>query len=157
MKNFKKIILIVISVILIIIAIGILQAKILKNKEDYNSKNESKVNKNMKNINVIINNIKYSATVEDNETVNEFLKLLPQEFIMEELNGNEKYVYMDYSLPTNYTNDKHITAGDIMLYGNNCLVIFYKSFETSYSYTKIGHIDNLPDLGIDNITVKFEK
>ena len=40
-----------------------------------------------------------------------------------------------------------------MLYGNNCLVIFYKTFETSYSYTKIGHIDNLEDLGNEDITV----
>ena len=44
-----------------------------------------------------------------------------------------------------------------MLYGNNCLVIFYKSFDTSYSYTKIGHIDNLEDLGTGNIIVKLEK
>ena len=29
-----------------------------------------------------------------------------------------------------------------MLFGNSCLVIFYKSFTTSYSYTKIGHIEN---------------
>lgn len=44
-----------------------------------------------------------------------------------------------------------------MLYGNNCLVVFYKSFDTSYSYTKIGHIDNLSDLGSRNITIKFER
>ena len=44
-----------------------------------------------------------------------------------------------------------------MLYGNNCLVIFYKSFDTSYSYTKIGHIDNLDNLGNGSITAKFEK
>ena len=44
-----------------------------------------------------------------------------------------------------------------MLYGNNCLVILYKSFDTSYSYTRIGHIDDLPNLGNGNITVKFEK
>ena len=44
-----------------------------------------------------------------------------------------------------------------MLYGNNCLVVFYKSFDTSYSYTKIGHIENLPDLEDKNIIIKFEK
>ena len=76
---------------------------------------------------------------------------------MNELNGNEKYVYMDKSLTTNSFNPKQIKKGDVMLYGDNCLVIFYKSFETSYSYTKIGHIDNLENLGNGSIIVKFEK
>lgn len=40
-----------------------------------------------------------------------------------------------------------------MLFRDNCLVIF----DTSYSYTKIGHIDNLKDLGSNNITVKITK
>ena len=106
-------------------------------------------------INVIINNEKYQAIIENNDTVEAFIELLPQEFTMQELNGNEKYIYMDYSLPTKSSNPKYIEAGDIMLYGNNCLVIFYKSFETTYSYTKIGHIDNLTNLGYGNIIVKF--
>ena len=109
------------------------------------------------NINVSINSKKYNATIENNETAKSFISQLPQEFNMQELNENEKYVYMDNSLPTNSINPKHIKSGDIMLYGSNCLVIFYKSFDTNYSYTKIGHIDNLPDLGIGNITVKFER
>lgn len=108
-------------------------------------------------INVIIDNKKYIAKIENNETAKSFTNKLPQSFEMNELNGNEKYVYMKSSLPTNSSNPKHIKAGDIMLYENNCLVIFYKSFDTSYSYTKIGHIDNLPDLGGANVTVKFER
>ena len=110
----------------------------------------------MSNIKVIINDQSYDLKLEDNSTVEEFIGLLPQEFSMKELNGNEKYVYMDYSLTTDSYNPIHIVKGDIMLYGNNCLVLFYKSFETSYNYTKIGHIDNLPDLGNENITIKFE-
>ena len=83
--------------------------------------------------------------------------MLPLELNMKELNGNEKYVYLDNSLPTNSSNPKRINAGDVMLYGNNCLVIFYKSFDTSYSYTKIGHIDNLENLGNENIKVKIKE
>lgn len=109
------------------------------------------------NINITINDKNYHVTLEENETAQAFAKLLPLEFNMSELNGNEKYIYMDNTLPTNPSNPKHIVAGDIMLYGNNCLVIFYKSFDTSYRYTKIGHINNLPDLDNENINVKFEK
>lgn len=109
------------------------------------------------NIKVTIDNKTYTLELEDNETARSFIDLLPQEYSMSELNGNEKYIYLDSSLPTNSSNPKHINSGDVMLYGNNCLVIFYKSFDTSYSYTKIGHIDNLDDLGNESIIAKFEK
>ena len=109
------------------------------------------------NIKVIINDKTYTLKLENNKTVEEFIDFLPQEFTMNELNGNEKYVYMNNSLTTNQYNPKHIEKGDVMLYGDNCLVIFYKSFDTSYSYTKIGHIDNMTNLGNENIIVKFEK
>ena len=108
-------------------------------------------------IKITINNKNYNATLEQNETAKQFFNMLPQEFSMNELNGNEKYVYLDNTLTTNPYNPKHIEAGDIMLYGNNCLVVFYKSFDTQYSYTKIGHIENFDDLGNKNITIKFEK
>ena len=126
----------------------------------FNVKHKNEGDKQMENINnisVIINDKKYSATILDNETAQKFVSKLPQEFEMEELNGNEKYVYMDYSLPTDEKNPEYIQIGDIMLYNNNCLVIFYKSFITNYRYTKIGPIDTLDDLGNDNIIVRFEK
>ncbi len=107
-------------------------------------------------INVVIDDKKYVARIDANETAQTFVNKLPQSFDMSELNGNEKYIYMDFSLPTNSSNPKHIVAGDIMLYGDNCLVIFYKSFDTNYSYTKIGHIDNLKELGNDKVTVHLK-
>lgn len=100
--------------------------------------------------------VNVQVNLENNETASEFSKLLPLTVNMNELNGNEKYVYLDKPLKTNPYNPKHIEAGDVMLYGNNCLVIFYKSFDTSYSYTKIGHIDNLPDLGNGDVNVKID-
>jgi hypothetical protein len=106
---------------------------------------------------VIINDKEYVVELENNDTVKELIKLLPLDVTMDELNGNEKYVYLDKSLPTSSSNPKHINKGDVMLFGDNCLVIFYKSFDTPYSYTKIGHIDNLEDLGSSNITVRFTK
>ncbi len=47
-----------------------------------------------------------------------------------------------------------------MLYGSNTLGIFYESFTTSYSYTKIGTIDNpatlKQSLGNGTVTITFE-
>ncbi len=145
---------IIIGSLIIILLIGILFLLPEKDKiTDEKIKESDIVNK----INVTINGTKYEANLEDNETVKNFVNILPKEFNMSELNGNEKYAYMDSSLPTNSSNPKHINAGDVMLYGDNCLVIFYKSFDTNYSYTKIGHIDNLDDLGSGSIIAKFEK
>ena len=84
------------------------------------------------------------------------LEKSPLEVTMKELNGNEKYVYLNDSFPVDSYKPEHIEQGDVMLFDNGCLVIFYKSFDTSFSYTKIGHIDNLPDLGDDSISVKFD-
>ena len=107
-------------------------------------------------IKVLINNKEYSLILENNNTVKSFLDQLPLEFNMHELNGNEKYVYMDFSLPTNDYKPGNIEKGDVMLFGDNCLVIFYKSFNTTYSYTKIGHIADLADLDNSDILVKLE-
>lgn len=127
-----------------------------ENNIEKNAKDDT-MEENITKLNITIDNKVYIATLESNETTKELVKRLPLNITMNELNGNEKYYYMDESLPTNSKNPKHINAGDIMLYGSDCLVIFYKSFDTSYSYTRIGHIDSLPDLGKDNVDVKIEK
>ena len=134
---------------LIILMFTIIGYVDIKNNKVNNSREE------IKSVKATINNKEYTVNLEDNETAKEFVNHLPLEFNMNELNGNEKYIYIDFTLPVNTKNSKQINAGDIMLYGNNCLVIFYKTFNTSYSYTKIGHIDNLPNLSSSNVTVKF--
>ena len=122
-------------------------------QEENKIESESKMKINIK---VVIDNKTYNAKLEENETAQTFANMLPQEYNMSELNGNEKYIYLDNTFPTNSYNPKHIEKGDIMLYGNDCLVVFYKSFDTSYSYTKIGHIENLQDLDDKNVIIKFE-
>ena len=123
------------------------------NDKKYNETNNS--NEVIRTVKVTINDKEYTINLENNETAREFLNHLPLELNMSELNGNEKYVYIDFTLPTNATKPKQISAGDVMIYGNNCLVIFYETFNTQYSYTKIGHIDNLSNLGNSSISVKF--
>ncbi len=110
-------------------------------------------------ITVTINGREFSATLYDNETARTFKELLPLTLDMSELNGNEKYYYLPDSLPRNSSVPSGINAGDIMLYGSDCIVIFYESFSTSYSYTPIGKIDD-PDglaaaLGSVSVQVAF--
>lgn len=79
---------------------------------------------------------------------------------MEELNGNEKYCCLDEPLPSNAEVVGHIEAGDVMLYGDSCIVVFYESHDTSYSYTRIGAVENPEDLaaavGSGPVDVRFE-
>jgi len=104
-----------------------------------------------------IDNQEYKLLLEENETVKSLRSLLPLELTMQELNENEKYVYLEKNLPVDSHCPKKINKGDVMLYGNNCLVIFYKTFNTNYSYTKIGRIENLEEIGPDSIKVQIEK
>ena len=86
----------------------------------------------------------FSATLYNNAAAQALVELLPMTLDMSELNGNEKYYYLDSSLPTDSGRPAGIQTGDIMLYGDSCLVLFYKSFSTSYSYTALGRVDD-PD------------
>ena len=84
----------------------------------------------------------FNAVFYDNDTSKALLKSMPVKLKMSELNGNEKYKYLNKDFPTNEKRVKRVKAGDIMLYGSDCLVVFYKSFNTSYEYTKVGRITN---------------
>lgn len=101
----------------------------------------------------------FSATLFDNEAAHELVAMLPLTLDMSELNGNEKFFYLDSSLPTDSQTPGQINTGDLMLYGNNCLVVFYESFSSGYSYTRLGRVTDslgLADaLGKNGVTVTF--
>ena len=103
----------------------------------------------------------FTATLNNNTTVTAFKAMMPLTINMGELNGNEKFYYFSTTLPTNASSGGNIQVGDLMLYGNNCLVLFYEGFNTSYSYSRLGRIDNtsglVAALGAGSVTVKFEK
>ena len=102
----------------------------------------------------------FTATVIDSPTAKAFKALLPLTLNMNELNSNEKYADLTMSLPVNTSVPASIQVGDLMIYGSRTLVLFYKGFSTSYSYTKIGKIDDvtglLAALGNGDVTVSFE-
>lgn len=105
---------------------------------------------------IIIDGKRYEIVLEDNETVHELKKILPLKLKMQDLNKNEKYAYLDTSLPIEEYYPVRIQKGDVMLYGDTCIVIFYKTFDTKYNYTKIGHINNLEELEEKKIEAEFK-
>ena len=101
----------------------------------------------------------FTATLEDNAATRELVEMMKQSPItinMSDYSGFEKVGPLGKSLTT----DNHqttTTAGDIVLYNGNQIVMFYGSH--SWSYTRIGKIDDLSGwkeaLGSGSITAEF--
>jgi hypothetical protein len=122
-----------------------------------NNNNASAAASKMK---IKIGNSTFTATLYDNAAAAAFKAMLPLKVNMTELNGNEKYVELPRNLTTKASNPETIQAGDLMLYGSSTLVLFYKTFSTSYNYTQLGRIDDSKRLaaavGSGNVSVTFE-
>ena len=113
----------------------------------------------MANLQITVNGSSFAVTLYDTEAARALLDKLPMTVTMHELNGNEKYCYMNESLPASSRRVGQIRTGDLMLYGSDCLVLFYESFQTSYSYTPLGHAENAEELaaalGTGDVEVTF--
>lgn len=120
-----------------------------------NNAEESKV----ANMNVQVGDVVFSATLEENEAVSALVEMMresPVVIQMRDYSGFEKVGSLGTSLPA--SNSQMTThAGDIVLYNGNQIVIFYGS--NSWSYTRLGHIDDLTGweeaLGSGDVTVTF--
>ena len=111
------------------------------------------------NMNVQVGDVVFSATLEENEAVSALVEMMQESPVMIQMSdysGFEKVGSLGASLPVN--NSQTTTqAGDIVLYNGNQIVIFYGS--NSWSYTRLGHIDDLTGwedaLGSGDVTVTF--
>lgn len=114
----------------------------------------------MQTIEIQIGENTFTASLYDNETAQAFADLLPLQVSMHELNGNEKYANLAQPLPTAQEWPDSIHTGDLMLFGSDCLVLFYKDFSTSYRYTPLGRLEDPKDLaqtlGGENVMVTFQ-
>ncbi len=101
----------------------------------------------------------FTADIEDTATGKAFMEKLPLTLDMSELNGNEKYCY-GVSLPKADKRYDSISAGDLMLYSGNCVVLFYGS-AGGYNYTRIGKLKSAEGLasalGQSSVKVTFSK
>ena len=110
-------------------------------------------------MNVQVGTYTFTATLEDNDAVRELTEMMqagPVTIQMSDYSGFEKVGPLGRSLTT--SNSQTTTAaGDIVLYNGNNIVMFYGS--NSWSYTRIGKIDDLTDwtaaLGSGDITAIF--
>lgn len=102
---------------------------------------------------------RFGISLEDTPTTRELVARLPLSLNMADLHSNEKYATLQPPLPTQAYRPGTIHNGDLLLYGADTLVIFYKTFTSSYSYTRVGRIDNpaglAKALGRDDVRVTF--
>ena len=111
------------------------------------------------NMKVQVGDTIFSATLEENAAVSALVEMMresPVVLQMSDYSGFEKVGPLGTSLPVD--NSQTTThAGDIVLYNGNQIVIFYGS--NSWSYTRLGHIDDLTGweeaLGNGDVTVTF--
>lgn len=91
---------------------------------------------------ITIGEHRFAMTLADSEAARAFAAMLPLTLDMEELNGNEKHGELPKALPTAASRPGTIRNGDILLWGSRTLVIFYQTFDSSYSYTRVGRVDD---------------
>ena len=104
---------------------------------------------------------RFTVALDDNAAAAAFAKMLPVTFEMSDLNRNEKKVRLPRGLPTRVVRPGTIRAGDVMLWGDDTLVVFYETFESPYSYTRIGRIENPSGLarmlGPGDVRISFSR
>jgi hypothetical protein len=125
-----------------------------------NSSDSSEVVTSLPTISIQVGDQTFHATMTNDPSSIALIKRLPLTLDMRELNGNEKFYYFSEKMPSDSAYVGDIQAGDLMLYGSDCLVLFYKGFSTSYSYTRLGSIEEAAGLakalGSESVTLTFE-
>lgn len=154
----------IIALVMIIILIGTIIYFFGTGKQDksqVSNIDEKKISRENLNIEIKINDRNFMVDLEDNETARAFLNILPILMKMKELNSNEKYYDLPNKLPTSEEHYSNIEVGDLMLYGDKTIVLFYENFNTSYNYTRIGKVQNAKELkeylGKGDIEATFQK
>ena len=91
-------------------------------------------------ISMTVGERRFAVTLADTAAARAFAAQLPLTLVMPDLNNNEKHVTLPQPLPADASRPGTIRNGDLMLYGTQTLVLFYLSFESPYSYTRIGRV-----------------
>ena len=121
---------------------------------------ESEETTTMNHLVITVGDQVFQGAFANTETAEAFKRRLPLSITMDDLHSNEKYYYFSSSFPIAEEQIGQINTGDLMLYGSNCLVLFYQSFSTNYSYSRIATLDNASGLaqilGKGDVEITFE-
>lgn len=93
-----------------------------------------------------INNRTFAADLADTAAAQEMCRLLPLTLNMQDHQRNEKHAPLPQSLSRADQRPGRIEAGDIMLWQGDTIVVFYESFDSTYSYTRLGKIRDIQGL-----------
>jgi len=120
-------------------------------KEEVISSSLSEESQKEINMKLYIDEIELEVSWEDNDSVKELKEILPLTINMHEYGGFEQTGSIGQSITRN---DKQIDVlpGDIVLYNGNQISVFYN--ESSWSYTKLGHINNKSDSELNTLLNK---
>ncbi|MHC8400636.1 cyclophilin-like fold protein [Pseudomonas sp. MDT1-17] len=104
---------------------------------------------------------RFAITLTDSVSARAFVAMLPLTLEMSDLNSNEKFASLPEALPIQASVPGTLRNGDLVLYGTDTLVVFYLTFNSSYSYTRIGRVDDPAGLsqalGPRDVRVVFSK
>lgn len=109
-----------------------------------------------------IGNEKYVAFIENSDAAQEFAKQAPFGLDMKDENGKAKtYTGRDKFDHTKPEVTGRLQDGDLLLLGNDTIVLVYKDFDTEEEYTRLGWVQNAYELkdvlGSGDISIDFTK
>ncbi|MDO5290777.1 MAG: cyclophilin-like fold protein [Pseudomonadota bacterium] len=106
-----------------------------------------------------INHRSFTADLADTPAAQALRRLLPLTLRMQDHMGNEKHAPLPHSLPRNDHRPGRIEAGDVMLWQGQTIVVFYESFDSPYSYTRLGKVREAASLkaavGASAVSIRF--
>lgn len=104
---------------------------------------------------------RFVFTLADTAAARAFAARLPLTLDMQDLNANEKKYDLPDSLPTDTIRPGTIRTGDLLLWGSRTVVVFYETFNSPYSYTRLGRMNDptglAQALGRRDVRVVFSK
>ncbi len=109
--------------------------------------------------NVNINGYTYIANTQVSYAAQNFIKNTPITIEMKDDGSDKKIGCLLVKIEGDCIKEKNVEKGDVLLYGESCIIIATEDFKNSAQYKKIGHINNLGTIpsGIQKVSFSIVK